>query len=102
MWNWTAFYTLSELVSECGGSINHDGQASRKFSLRAFVFLFFISMGASIGALSNPVSNELIRLLVYYKKDETQPTFAACVEAAYIYNSMEENALCVSKQILTS
>ncbi|XP_075544224.1 FRAS1-related extracellular matrix protein 2-like isoform X1 [Dermacentor variabilis] len=27
MWNWTAFYTLSELVSECGGSINHDGQA---------------------------------------------------------------------------
>ncbi|KAH7953982.1 hypothetical protein HPB49_014729 [Dermacentor silvarum] len=27
MWNWTAFYTLSELVSDCGGSINHDGQA---------------------------------------------------------------------------
>ncbi|XP_064481470.1 FRAS1-related extracellular matrix protein 2-like isoform X1 [Ornithodoros turicata] len=27
LWNFTAFYTLSELVSQCGGAINHDGQA---------------------------------------------------------------------------
>ncbi|CAN8012309.1 unnamed protein product, partial [Ixodes pacificus] len=27
LWNLTAYYTLSELVSDCGGAINHDGQA---------------------------------------------------------------------------